>query len=123
MTKTYDGSLQWVPDSEGIIPNDKYGFIVERGLRAFAKEVADVALCSAYRFDTFSEFIANQKRWFNLPDDWSFEQFMGACRHHVEAMFFEEHQKAAVREAERKAEVKEEKKDGKKAKKKEAKDD
>ena len=120
MEKMYDGSLQWVPDSEGIIPNDKYGFIVETGLRAFAKDVANVALCSAYRFDTFSEFVAEQKRWFNLPDDWSFEQFMGACRHHVEAMFFEEHQKAVLREAERKAKAKEEEK-GKK--KKEAKDD
>ena len=117
MAEMYEGRMDWVSGSEGTIPMDKRGFIFDKGLRAFAEEVTGTALCSAYRFDSFSEFTANEKRWFNIPDDWSFEEFMAACRDIAEELFWEQKRKEAVREAERKAAEKDDEKKAKKAKK------
>ena len=74
----YTDQLVWVPKGESIIPNDKYSFIIEKGIKAFIRECCytSVYVNPADNLESFTERCIE---WAHIPDDWSKEQWIRAC--------------------------------------------
>lgn len=81
----YDEKRVWVP-SEPMIPNDKYDFIIKRGLKAFAE---DCGLPIIWDTDDFETWKDRTIKWAEVPDDWSREQYRKAVEPLMPELFKE----------------------------------
>ena len=84
----YDEKRVWVP-AEPVIPNDKYDFIIRRGIKAFARECCPCWNCRK----PLDEYVDYCIKWLKVPDDWSKEQVIKAIAPVLPEIHAEENEK------------------------------
>ena len=84
-----DGHLVWISNSDSVIPNDKYGFIMDMGIKTFIRECCFTTL---YLHDgvTLEQFIEECIEWAKIPDDWTKEDWIKACAPMLPEVYEEE---------------------------------
>ena len=82
----YDEKRVWIPKSEAVIPEDKYGYILEMGIKAFARECCPCWNCGK----EIGEYVDYCIRYAKVPDDWSKEQFIKAVAPFLPEIYQEE---------------------------------
>lgn len=81
----YDDKCVLFPP-EPVIPNEKYDFIIRRGLKAFAE---DCGLPIIWDTDDFEAWKDRTIKWAEVPDDWSREQYRKAVEPLMPELFEE----------------------------------